>query len=1122
LKFQVLLVFLLFCGTSFAANTWYVSPSGNDSNNGSASAPWKTIGYAIYTNSSVVHGDTIIVMDGNYNETPTALNSLYFTKRLHIVGQNRWGATVFINQSSGNIFYVGTSNVSIENLSLRCYGSVASAALFYQSSSGLNFTNNNVTGCNYAVSVQTNTSNVKITGNYHTNAVYGAVSGMETVLGNFTFANNTLDNCSTNGNAGVSFSATAATPPGIVIENLTILNTRNGTGAGVYFKSTVQTAYPTVIRNIQCGNATTLYDGQYCVYVQTPGNVTVSNVTAFMNINTTQVGYEYGVRIAGPAVNVTVNNSTICSAANPCAIGNGTYGAYGIYMTNVNDSFVQNNNLYFGTANNTAGISINGNSSNNVIEGNYISFSGQLGYFGILVSNPQSITGYGSNNTIRNNTVVSSTIALSYALGAGAEGGGQFNMTGARIENNTVNVNASGSPGIAHALFLGYTVNSTVKNNSVTGGWYNFVIKGNENCTVANNTGIGPQSHGIYDKGSHNCLYANNTLQNATYPFYLEYNPVDNRTTVNATITDNTISGGGTILCGAATGISVTNTSGESAVSFGSSCNLTRYWWLNLSSNQNTTFAITNSSGTLFYNQTATSARTSLAQYNVTSGVQTNLTNYTVTASKVSYATQSQNVSMTDNRQLSFTMQTSTPSISLLYPATGGNTSLLNSSFTWLATDSLYASFNCSLYINGTLNQSNVSTSNNTATSAYATSNFTYGSYNWSVNCTNSLGNSNASPTYAFYVTPTAVYGNASTINTTFSNVSATINGTNATDGSYFNATLPVIVATNGSTILAFMFNFSISSLNFSAISINNTTVDGRSFFSVSGIPSSAIIGGKNITIYGINTAYGYVCVKDEENVNNITLDCTGATETSVACDGASHGGYTCTISGTNLTVAGLNHSGVQQYQPPATSTNGDGTGGARLSLSQSFNCSSGVLTVSATSATGAVSGVEVRLYKSGTRDYISNKTDSQGNSRFAAPSGKYYAESLPNAPYSSSYLDTFFVPSCAAAQPGPAANQTQQPGQQPVPVQQTPQPPLPPASNNTDGKNATSGPQPEQKPAEKPSPPVEIPQIKPEEVKQVVEENALPGIAALGMGALVLVLGGAVAYYMLKMRKEK
>ena len=498
----------------------------------------------------------------------------------------------------------------------------------------------------------------------------------------------------------------------------------------------------------------------------------------------------------------------------------------------------------------------------------------------------------------------------------------------------------------------------------------------------------------------------------------------------------------------------------------------------------------------------------------------------------------STNVSMLSgncNAQASFNL-VSVPQISIANSANGLNTTSANISFSWIAVDAYSPSLSCSLFINGVLNMSGIAANNSTIATTYAnsSSNLSYGSYNWSISCTDSLGGTNYSANYTFHITPTVVSGNASAINTTLSNVAASINGTNVSDGTALNTTLPVSIFSNGSTILSFSFNFSNSSLNFSQISINNSTVGDKAFFTVSGIPSGALIGGKNITIYGASTAYGYVCVKDEDNVTNITSDCSGATETAVSCDGATHSGYTCAFNGTTLTITGLNHSGVEQYQPPAAVFTGGsgGSSGTAVSLSESSGCPGSTLEITARSSGGVPSGIEVQLYVRGTRNYVSSTTDSQGVAYFTVPSGEYYAESVRKLPYAAGSLGDFSATSCVPSQPAqpqqpqtpqqPASNQTQpsQPSQLNVnstsPAANQTQAPSQPVANQSNGTAAT---QPAQKPSTS-SLPVEVPQATPE-VKQAVAANALPGIVVLGIGMFVLVLAGAVAFYVLRMRKK-
>jgi hypothetical protein len=51
--------------------TYYVDPNGNDSGDGSAANPWKTIQHAVDSDSPIQAGDTVLVQPGTYNEQIT-------------------------------------------------------------------------------------------------------------------------------------------------------------------------------------------------------------------------------------------------------------------------------------------------------------------------------------------------------------------------------------------------------------------------------------------------------------------------------------------------------------------------------------------------------------------------------------------------------------------------------------------------------------------------------------------------------------------------------------------------------------------------------------------------------------------------------------------------------------------------------------------------------------------------------------------------------------------------------------------------------------------------------------------------------------------------------------------
>ncbi len=93
---------------------FYVSPSGNDANPGTLSAPWRTIQKAADT---LVAGDTAILLDGVYEE-----GSINFRrsgaagKPITIRAQNKWGAVVSSTSSCNPGFSIYASYVTVKNL----------------------------------------------------------------------------------------------------------------------------------------------------------------------------------------------------------------------------------------------------------------------------------------------------------------------------------------------------------------------------------------------------------------------------------------------------------------------------------------------------------------------------------------------------------------------------------------------------------------------------------------------------------------------------------------------------------------------------------------------------------------------------------------------------------------------------------------------------------------------------------------------------------------------------------------------------------------------------------------------------------------------------------------------
>jgi hypothetical protein len=117
--FLMLSIFLI---GEVCATTYYVSPNGNDRNNGSANAPFKTIQKA----ANIVNpGDTVIVKDGIYTDTVSPSNYIVYLNRggtsdnwITFKSQNKWGAKLDgQNNTTGYcwLFYNNANYVRIED-----------------------------------------------------------------------------------------------------------------------------------------------------------------------------------------------------------------------------------------------------------------------------------------------------------------------------------------------------------------------------------------------------------------------------------------------------------------------------------------------------------------------------------------------------------------------------------------------------------------------------------------------------------------------------------------------------------------------------------------------------------------------------------------------------------------------------------------------------------------------------------------------------------------------------------------------------------------------------------------------------------------------------------------------
>ncbi len=118
----VWVLMILMSGVAIAGNTYYVSPSGNDNNNGSINAPFKTIQKA----ANVVNpGDTVIVKDGVYT-VASNVPSILEIKRGGMDGagvifraENKWKAVLDGLNEDHNGIIISAPYVTIEGFEIK-------------------------------------------------------------------------------------------------------------------------------------------------------------------------------------------------------------------------------------------------------------------------------------------------------------------------------------------------------------------------------------------------------------------------------------------------------------------------------------------------------------------------------------------------------------------------------------------------------------------------------------------------------------------------------------------------------------------------------------------------------------------------------------------------------------------------------------------------------------------------------------------------------------------------------------------------------------------------------------------------------------------------------------------
>jgi len=378
-----------------SGTTFYVSPSGNNSNSGSPSAPWKTISYAA---SQVAAGDTVVVEAGTYYESVPITTSGTSSAPIVFNGQgvaviNGTGVACCTTPS----FESSNGFLCCNDQGLITIGS--SAGISYVTVEGFtieNYTSSTAADVPFGIMVAGSGTGIVISGN--------TIQNIQTTAGS-------------SGNAyGMGIFGTSSTPLIVTVTNNTITGCLVGESETVAISGNVQNfiaAKNTIYNNDNIG----------------------LDVEGFYGVGPSGYDQPIGGDVYG---NVVYENSAI---NNP---GEKDYNASGLYCDGCSEVVFERNLVYANDIGIQAASENGGDNSSDVIIRNNLIFASN--FVGIAVGGYNSTVcsgdcgGGGSQNiTIVNNSLYSN----SENAGAG-EFLIQYRATGIVFENNIVYAGSDG------------------------------------------------------------------------------------------------------------------------------------------------------------------------------------------------------------------------------------------------------------------------------------------------------------------------------------------------------------------------------------------------------------------------------------------------------------------------------------------------------------------------------------------------------------------------------------------------------------------------------------------------------------------------------------------------------
>jgi uncharacterized repeat protein (TIGR01451 family) len=304
-----------------------------------------------------------------------------------------------------------------------------------------------------------------------------------------------------------------------------------------------------------------------------------------------------------------------------------------------------------------------------------------------------------------------------------------------------------------------------------------------------------------------------------------------------------------------------------------------------------------------------------------------NNTNTNFTVSGLGQGLQNWSVSCTDlanntgtSTTRNFTIDTTAPSIQFVSPVNGAYINSTSPTFTFNFTSTLSPTANCSIYIDGVLNQTNSSVANNTNTN-FTVSGLSQGLQNWSVSCTDLAGNTNTTSSRNFtidtiapaiqFVSPAnGAYLNSNSTTFTFNFTSTSspaancsiyvdgiLNQTNSSVANNTNTNFTISGLANG------LQNWSVSCTDLAG---NTNTSASRNFTMETGPPAITFVSPTPANDTAINVNWTYVNITSNETLTAAYLEWNG-TNVSMSGSGTnwflnqtglSNGAYTYKVYG--------------------------------------------------------------------------------------------------------------------------------------------------------------------------------------------------------------------------------